>query len=142
MITLIDWVSPWVRLRATARMKNPLTKPTLEEVRHGRLFQEQGRRGHERRRGRLGAIKENNLKKEAERLNAPYPGRVHPPLTDVTKLEQVQSLAGAARFLEDRLDFVFNNAGVGMTLTTEKVAFDLWKRIVDLDLFCDASKGR
>lgn len=116
--------------------EKPWTKPTLEEVRHGRLFQEQGRRG------RLGAIKENNLKKEAERLNAPYPGRVHPPLTDVTKLEQVQSLAGAARFLEDRLDFVFNNAGVGMTLTTEKVAFDLWKRIVDLDLFCDASKGR
>lgn len=87
----------------------------------------------------LGDIKEDNLednlKKESERLNAPYPGKVHPLPTEVTKLEQVQSLAGAARFFEDRLDFVFNNAGVGMTLTTEKVAFDLWRRIVDLDLF-------
>ena len=83
----------------------------------------------------LGAIKENNLKKEAERLNAPYPGKVHPLPTDVTKPEQVQSLAGAARSFEDRLDFVFNNVGIGMTLPTEKVTFDLWRRIVDLDLF-------
>ncbi|MFA5621781.1 MAG: SDR family NAD(P)-dependent oxidoreductase [Thermovirgaceae bacterium] len=90
----------------------------------------------------LGAIKENNLKKEAERLNAPYPGKVHPLPTDVTKPEQVQSLAGAARSFEDHLDFVFNNVGIGMTLPTEKVTFDLWRRIVDLDLFCDASKGR
>jgi len=82
----------------------------------------------------LGAIKEDDLKKEAERLNAQYPGKVHPLPTDVTKPEQVQSLAGAARSFEDRLDFVFNNVGIGMTLPTEKVTFDLWRRIGDLNL--------
>lgn len=67
----------------------------------------------------------DNLNKEAERLNVQYPGKVHPLPTDVTKPEQVQSLEGAARSFADRLDFVFNNVGIGMTLPTEKVTFDL-----------------
>ncbi|MDD2517773.1 MAG: SDR family NAD(P)-dependent oxidoreductase, partial [Synergistales bacterium] len=82
----------------------------------------------------MGDIKEDNLEKESKRLNQQYPGRIHPLLTDVTKLEQVQGLIEAARSFEGHLDFVFNNAGMGMTLPTEQITFDIWRFIVDLNL--------
>ncbi len=82
----------------------------------------------------MGDVKEENLKKETERLNEQYPGKVHPVLTDVTKLEQVQQLIEAASSFEGHLDFVFNNAGMGMTLPTEQITFDIWKFIIDLNV--------
>lgn len=82
----------------------------------------------------MGDFKEENLKNETERLNQQYPGKVHPVLTDVTKLEQVQKLVEAASSFEGHLDFVFNNAGMGMTLPTEQITFDIWRSIIDLNL--------
>ncbi len=55
-------------------------------------------------------------------------------LTDVTRLEQVKELIEAASSYEGHLDFVFNNAGMGMTLPTEQITFDTWRFIVDLNL--------
>ncbi len=82
----------------------------------------------------MGDLKEENLNRESERLNEQFPGRVHPVLTDVTKLEQVQRLIEAASSFDGHLDFVFNNAGMGMTLPTEQITFDIWRFIVDLNL--------
>lgn len=82
----------------------------------------------------MGDVKEDNLEKEYKRLNQQHPGRVHPMLTDVTRLEQVKELIGAASSYEGHLDFVFNNAGMGMTLPTEQITFDTWRFIVDLNL--------
>ena len=81
----------------------------------------------------MGDVKEENLMRESERLNQQFPGKVFPQLTDVTKLEQVQKLIYATKTFDGHLDFVFNNAGVGMTLPTEKVTFEIWKFVMDLN---------
>ena len=81
----------------------------------------------------MGDVKEENLTKESGRLNQKYPGKVSPQLTDVTKLEQVEKLIHAAKAFDGHLDFVFNNAGVGMTIPTEKVTFEIWKFVIDLN---------
>ncbi len=81
----------------------------------------------------MGDIKEENLTRESERLNQKFPGKVVPQLTDVTKLEQVERLIHAAKAFDGHLDFVFNNAGMGMTLPTEKITFEIWKFIMDLN---------
>ena len=79
-------------------------------------------------------LKQENLAREAARLNLDHPGKAFPVVTDVTKLEQVERLVKAARELEGHLDFVFNNAGVGVTIPTEKATFDIWRFAVDLNL--------
>ena len=81
----------------------------------------------------MGDVKEENLTKESDRLDQKYPGKVIPQLTDVTKLEQVEKLIHAAKALDGHLDFVFNNAGMGMTIPTEKVTFEIWRFIIDLN---------
>jgi len=81
----------------------------------------------------MGDVKEENLTKESERLKGKFPGKVIPQLTDVTKLEQVEKLIRAAKAFDGHLDFVFNNAGMGMTYPTEKVTFEIWKFIMDLN---------
>ncbi|NLH95557.1 MAG: SDR family oxidoreductase [Synergistaceae bacterium] len=82
----------------------------------------------------MGDLKEENLKKESERLNREYPGKVFPMQTDVTKQEQVEALVRAAKAHAGHLDFVFNNAGMGMTLPTEQITFEIWRFLVDLNL--------
>lgn len=82
----------------------------------------------------MGDFNEEGLKRESERLNAQYPDKVFPILTDVTKLEQVQKLITDAQKHAGHLDMVFNNAGTGLTLPTEKITFDMWKFIIDLNL--------
>ena len=50
----------------------------------------------------------------------------------MSKLEQVEKLIHAAKALDGHLDFVFNNAGMGMTIPTEKVTFKS-EFIIDLN---------
>jgi len=82
----------------------------------------------------MGDFNEEGLKRESDRLNIQYPGKVFPILTDVTKLDQVQKLIFDAKKHAGHLDFLFNNAGMGLTLPTEKITFDMWKFIIDLNL--------
>ena len=82
----------------------------------------------------MGDITEENLEREAARLNQKYPERAFPMLTDVTKEDQVIKLIQAAKELEGHLDFVFNNAGRGATLPAEQVTFDLWRQVLDLNV--------
>ena len=72
----------------------------------------------------MGDVNQDNLDKESERLNLEYPGKAHAMLADVTDLGQVEALIQAARAHDGHLDFLFNNAGVGMTIPTEQVTFD------------------
>ncbi|MDD2379749.1 MAG: SDR family NAD(P)-dependent oxidoreductase [Aminobacterium colombiense] len=82
----------------------------------------------------MGDVNEENLKSESERLSIAHEGKVFSKLTDVTKLEQVENLIYTAKDFDGHLDFVFNNAGMGMTLPTEKITFDIWKLIIDLNV--------
>ena len=82
----------------------------------------------------MGDVNEDNLQRESERLGKSYAGKVFPMSTDVTRLEQVEDLIGTAKTFDGHLDFVFNNAGKGMTLPTEQITFDIWRSIIDLNL--------
>ena len=82
----------------------------------------------------MGDVSQDNLNKESERLNLEYPGKAHAMLADVTDLGQVEALIQAARAHDGHLDFLFNNAGVGMTIPTEQVTFDTWRFVLDINL--------
>lgn len=79
-------------------------------------------------------LQEENLTKESDRLKQQYPGKVYPHLADVTKSDQVEKTIQDARAFDGHLDFVFNNAGVGMTLPTEKITYEIWKFVMDLNV--------
>ncbi len=56
-------------------------------------------------------------------------------LVDVTVYEQVQALVDDAVSRHGRLDYMFNNAGIGGTVPFEMVTLEYWKKIVDLNLW-------
>ncbi|MDH3687642.1 MAG: SDR family oxidoreductase [Myxococcales bacterium] len=53
---------------------------------------------------------------------------------DVTELSQVESLTNAAVEAFGRLDFVFNNAGIGSFGETPDLDPEQWRRVIDVDL--------
>ena len=82
----------------------------------------------------MGDVNQESLTRESQRLNLAYPGKVFTALTDVTVQEQVEGLIHGAAEHDGHLYFVFNNAGMGMTIPTEQVTFDIWRFLLDLNL--------
>ena len=74
-----------------------------------------------------------NLERESAALNGLFGGRTVPVRTDVTSAEQVEALIRGAKEHAGHLDFVFNNAGAGVTCPTEQITFDIWRRAIDLN---------
>ena len=59
----------------------------------------------------------------------------HAVVTDVTKEEQVRALIERATQHSGRLDMLFNNAGVGATMPWENISLDLWRKVMDINLW-------
>jgi NAD(P)-dependent dehydrogenase (short-subunit alcohol dehydrogenase family) len=74
------------------------------------------------------------IAKAAEQLSA-YGDRVRTLVMDVTKQEQVQKGIEGTAAAAGRLDFLFNNAGVGGTLPFEQATLEDWKTIIDTNLW-------
>jgi NAD(P)-dependent dehydrogenase (short-subunit alcohol dehydrogenase family) len=70
----------------------------------------------------------------AEQLSE-YGDRIHTTIVDVTVQEQVEKAIEDAAVEAGRLDFLFNNAGVGGTLPFEKATLEDWKNIIDTNLW-------
>jgi len=64
-----------------------------------------------------------------------YAGRVHSLSVDVTNQEQVRHMVEDAASRYGRLDFLFNNAGIGGTMPFDQVTLEHWRRIIDLNLW-------
>jgi len=64
-----------------------------------------------------------------------YAGRVHSLSVDVTNQEQVRHMVEDAASRNGRLDFLFNNAGIGGTMPFDQVTLEHWRRIIDLNLW-------
>lgn len=65
----------------------------------------------------------------------PGGGRMLAVATDVTSQEQVKRLFSETRKAFGRLDFLFNNAGMGLPAgPMEDIPLDKWKSVVDLNL--------
>lgn len=69
-----------------------------------------------------------------EQLRA-HAGRVHSATVDVSKQDQVQKLIQDAAARHGRLDVLFNNAGIGFGGSIWDVTLDMWRRIIDINLW-------
>ncbi|MCL2687985.1 MAG: SDR family oxidoreductase [Methanobrevibacter sp.] len=74
------------------------------------------------------------IEKAAEKLSQ-YNDGIHTVIVDVTIQEQVEKAIENTAEEAGRLDFLFNNAGMGGTLAFDKATMDDWKRIIDLNLW-------
>ncbi|MDD3754300.1 MAG: SDR family NAD(P)-dependent oxidoreductase [Methanobacterium sp.] len=74
------------------------------------------------------------IQKATEKLSK-YSDRIHEIIVDVTIQKQVQKAIEDVAEEAGRLDFLFNNAGVGGTLQYEKATLDDWKTIIDVNLW-------
>jgi len=54
---------------------------------------------------------------------------------DVTSYDAVQKVVDDAVAEFGRLDYMFNNAGLGATIRFEKVTLEMWKKIIDVNLW-------
>ncbi|HII84934.1 MAG TPA: SDR family oxidoreductase [Methanobacterium subterraneum] len=72
---------------------------------------------------------------EATEQLSEYDDRVHALIVDVTIQEQVENAINDTVEEAGRLDFLFNNAGVGGTLQFEAATMEDWKNIIDVNLW-------
>ena len=70
----------------------------------------------------------------AKQLSA-YRDQIHTLIVDVTDQKQVQKAIEDTAAEAGRLDFLFNNAGVGGTLQFENATLEDWKTIIDVNLW-------
>ncbi|OPY37767.1 MAG: short chain dehydrogenase [Methanoregula sp. PtaU1.Bin051] len=54
---------------------------------------------------------------------------------DVTVADEVKGMIDACVKKDGRLDYLFNNAGIGMTYPTRHLTLDMWKKAIDLNLW-------
>ena len=78
----------------------------------------------------VGDIQEELGRQVAEEVGAAAAFRA----VDVTDLAQVEALTEAAVETFGRLDFVFNNAGIGSFGETPDLDPEQWRRVIDVDL--------
>lgn len=74
------------------------------------------------------------IKKAAEQLY-PYRDRIHTVIVDVTKQDHVQKAIEDTADEADRLDFLFNNAGVFKPMLFETATLEDWKFMLDTNLW-------
>lgn len=82
----------------------------------------------------LADIDEAGVKAAADALAAGPPGRVSGVTLDVTDAEAVASLVGRTARDHGHLDFMFNNAGIGIVGPVHELTLAHWKRVVDVNL--------
>jgi len=84
----------------------------------------------------LADLNTDKLKAETKRLDGIYPGKVLGIHTDVTSKESVFSMIGkAAEFGSGRIDFLFNNAGLGLMKPFEETTDEDWKFAFDVNFY-------
>ena len=64
-----------------------------------------------------------------------YEDRIHTLIVDVTNQKQVEKAIEDTAAEAGRLDFLFNNAGIGGTLPFETATLEDWKTIIDTNLW-------
>jgi len=83
----------------------------------------------------LADFNDENLKREAERLNGVYPGRVLGLHCNVTKEEDVQEMIRKAAEFGGRIDILFNNAGAGFGGYFDEQTNEDWEKAFALNFY-------
>ena len=83
----------------------------------------------------LADFNDENLKREAARLNAAYPGKVAGVHCNVTKEADVQSMIRQAAEFDGRIDLLFNNAGAGFNGYFDRLTNEDWEKAFALNFY-------
>jgi len=84
----------------------------------------------------LADFNDENLNREAARLNAAYPGKVLGLHCNVVKEEDVKGMIqGAAEFGGGRIDLLFNNAGAGLSGHFDEQTNQDWEKAFALNFY-------
>ena len=71
----------------------------------------------------------------ADQLSAVGPGHADAVTLDVREYEAVHEMVRRTAERHGRVDYLFNNAGVGMAGQAEELSIDHWRRTVDVNLY-------
>ena len=80
-------------------------------------------------------INETKLNTETARLAVQYPGRIFAKRTDISKADEVEALVDYVVEKGGRLDFMFNNAGLGLMKPIDEITMDDWKFAFDVNFY-------
>ena len=80
-------------------------------------------------------INETKLNNEAARLAEQYPGKIFAKKTDISKANEVEALVDYAVEKGGRLDFMFNNAGLGLGKSIDEITLDDWEFAFDVNFY-------
>ena len=83
----------------------------------------------------LADFNDENLNREAGRLNLAYPGKVLGIRCDVTQEKDVQEMMRKAAEFGGRIDILFNNAGAGFGGPFDKQTNDHWEKALALNFY-------
>jgi len=83
----------------------------------------------------LADFNDENLKREAARLNSACAGRVLGIHTNVTKEADVQGMIQKAAEFGGRIDFLFNNAGAGLSGSFNEQTNENWEKGFALNFY-------
>lgn len=81
----------------------------------------------------LADLNDENLNREAARLNANHPGKVLGIHCNVTKEEDVQRIIQKAAEFDGQIDILFNNAGAGLGGPFDKQTNENWEKAFALN---------
>jgi NAD(P)-dependent dehydrogenase (short-subunit alcohol dehydrogenase family) len=83
----------------------------------------------------LADFNDENLKREAARLNTAYAGKVAGIHCNVTKEKDVQSMTRKAAEFGSRIDLLFNNAGAGLGGFFDALTNEDWAKAFALNFY-------
>jgi len=83
----------------------------------------------------LADFNDENLRREAARLNSAYSGKVLGIHCNVTKEEDVQAMIQKAAAFSGRIDILFNNAGAGLGGPFDKQTNENWEKAFALNFY-------
>lgn len=83
----------------------------------------------------LADFNDDNLKREAARLNTAHAGKVLGLHCDVTKEEHVREMIRKAAEFGGRIDILFNNAGAGFDGFFDKLTNEDWQKAFALNFY-------
>ncbi len=83
----------------------------------------------------LADFNDENLKRESERLDRAYPGRVLGLHCDVTREGEVRGMISKAVEFGGRIDILFNNAGAGLGGLVDNLTNEDWEKAFALNFY-------
>jgi len=83
----------------------------------------------------LSDVNTKNLEREAARLNEKYPGKASGIQTDVTKKEDVEAMVNKTAAVGGQLDFLFNNAGLGLAKPFDQTTLEDWQFAFNINFY-------